>query len=344
MWELLRAHDTDGVELQCGQGSLWIPPALGGRIFCGLNGELVHRLDAEALQHPSPTEYDNLGGNSLWPAPEGGPFAFNYLSENGAWTVQDGIAKSVPQVSLEDDNGVRIEKRIALTNRQGTQLDLNYRRLLWARALHPAAGRLELEGLVYDTLDVFEPLGDYDAESALLAPWSLEQFPGADGIVAFGKVRENDGALNRDFYGDPGKRIAWWPDHFVFRLGGKARHQIGVRVEHGPQCIGALDLGREMLFVRKTQPQQGTYFNIADNEQPDGPFSTADLYSVFNGGELDFFELETIGAMQTVNGRLATSSLLTQTVILRGEPRKLLACLLETEGLRLDESLLDRSV
>ena len=44
MLEQLRAHDANLVELECGQGSILIPPSLGGRIFCQLNGELVHRL------------------------------------------------------------------------------------------------------------------------------------------------------------------------------------------------------------------------------------------------------------------------------------------------------------
>jgi len=154
-------------------------------------------------------------------------------------------------------------------------------------------------------------------------------------------VAELEDALNCDFYGDPGDRIARRRDHFSFRLGGKARHQIGVRVQSEPQFIGALDRGRSMLFLRKTPPLQGVYFNIADNDQLAGPFSTADLYSIFNGGELGFFELETIGAMQTADGRLAASSLLSQTVILRGSTEKLLAYLLETEGLQPDESVLN---
>ena len=86
MLEQLRAHDANLVELECGQGSILIPPSLGGRIFCQLNGELVHRLDLEALRHPSPTEYDNLGGNSHSQVPmqtevehwsETPPFKFN---------------------------------------------------------------------------------------------------------------------------------------------------------------------------------------------------------------------------------------------------------------------------
>ncbi|HOD49236.1 MAG TPA: hypothetical protein PLM14_16575 [Candidatus Hydrogenedentes bacterium] len=337
MLEQLRAHDAKMVELECGQGSMLIPPSLNGRIFCQLGGELVHRLDGKALAHPSPAEYDNLGGNSLWPAPEGGPFAFNYLPGSNTWTVQHGIAKAVPRVFRDDRNCVGIEKRIVLTNRKGTRVDLEYRRLVSARDIRPLVEEYALEGMCYHTEDTFEPLGEYDPEKVLLAPWSLEQFPGADGVVAFGKVAELEDALNCDFYGDPGDRIARRRDHFSFRLGGKARHQIGVRVQSEPQFIGALDRGRSMLFLRKTPPLQGVYFNIADNDQLAGPFSTADLYSIFNGGELGFFELETIGAMQAAGDRLLASTLLSETLILRGTQSGLLRYLSEEEGLQLDE-------
>jgi len=92
-----------------------------------------------------------------------------------------------------------------------------------------------------------------------------------------------------------------------------------------------------MLFLRKTPPLQGVYFNIADNDQLAGPFSTADLYSIFNGGELGFFELETIGAMQAAGDRLLASTLLSETLILRGTQSGLLRYLSEEEGLQLDE-------
>jgi len=79
-----------------------------------------------------------------------------------------------------------------------------------------------------------------------------------------------------------------------------------------------LDSNRSLLILRRTKPPNGVYFNIADNDQADGPYSAADLYSVFNGGALGFFELETIGAMHVANGNVATSSLVSETTILRG--------------------------
>jgi len=337
MLELLRTHDAQMVELRCGRGSVLIPPRLQGRIFCQLDGELIHRLDEAALPHPSATEYNNLGGNSLWPAPEGGPFAFNYLPGSDAWVVQEGIADAVPSVSPIGENAVVVEKRIELTNRRGVAIHLGYRRLVYVPDKMPLPRGYELEGLCYRTEDIFEPLGDYRAEEALLAPWSLEQFPGADGIVAFGKVSEDGDILNFDFYGQPGDRITQRKGHFTFRLGGDSRQQIGVKVSCRPQLIGALDTRRSMLFLRKTQHQDGIYFNIADNEQSAGPYSAADLYSVFNGGDLDFFELETVGAMRVFDGRLGVSILPSTTAILAGRLEELLRYLSELEGLQLEE-------
>lgn len=338
--ELLRAHDANMVELNCGRGSVLIPPSLGGRVFCQFDGELVHRLDSTAMQNPSPTEYDNLGGNSLWPAPEGGAFAFNYPPDSDAWMVQDGIAKAVPRVSLDGEKCARVEKRISLTNRKGTTVDLDYRRVVSVPDSLTLPAEFGLEGLCYYTEDVFAPRGEYTADSVLLAPWSLEQFPGADGIVAFGKMADCEDALNCDFYGDPGERLVRGVGGFAFRLGGQDRHQIGVKVQSRPQFIGALDIRRSLLILRKTRAQQGIYFNIADNEQSGGPYSASDLYSIFNGGELGFFELETIGAMCVDGGRLSVSSLSSQTLILKGQSSELLRYLSEHEGLQFDESML----
>ena len=130
MLDLLRIYDPAMVELQSGHGSVLVPPALGGRIFCQMDGELIHRLDASALLHPSPTEYDNLGGNSLWPAPEGGEYAFNYGPGSDTWVVQEGVAKTVPSVVLSNGNRARIDKRINLVNRKGLQIDLDYKKII----------------------------------------------------------------------------------------------------------------------------------------------------------------------------------------------------------------------
>jgi len=159
--------------------------------------------------------------------------------------------------------------------------------------------------------------------------------PGAEGVVAFGKVDRPEEAINFDFYGDPRARITYSGRFFAFALGGEDRHQIGIAVANNPECIGALDPGRRLLILRESPKQAGTYFNIADNDQPNGPFSAADLYSIFNGGDLNFFELETIAPMQIDKGVVAPSSLVSRTSILRGETESLERYLAAEVGLQL---------
>ena len=332
MLDMLRSYDPAMEELHCGHGSVLLPPSLGGRIFCQLGGELIHRLDLALLKNPSATEYDNLGGNSLWPAPEGGAFAFNYPSGSDTWMVQDGIAKAAVKVTLSNGNSATACKRILLTNRKGVHLDLDYRRVVVTPDSVDSLEEYAVEWVSYHTEDIFEPRAAYPVEEVLLAPWSLEQFPGSDGIVAFGTAAVPDDALNLDFYGSPGDRISWNGTCFAFRLGGPDRHQIGVRVKSRPGLIGALDRERSLLILRKTASLEGRYFNIADNEQSAGPFSTADLYSIFNGGALGFYELETIGAMQSSGGTLTACALSSQTLILKGPIGELMRYLSEQEG------------
>lgn len=82
---------------------------------------------------------------------------------------------------------------------------------------------------------------------------------------------------------------------------------------------GSISGLRWMLRKTKTPLQTtGRYFNIADNEQPRGPWSAADLYRVFNDGTEKFYELETIAPLQVREGRGTTSTLLTRTTIYKG--------------------------
>lgn len=337
MLELLRAHDRGSAELDCGDGSLLVCPGLQGRIFCRLGDELAHRLDPEVLSAPSPNEFNNLGGNSLWPAPEGGAFAFNYLPGSDRWLVQKGIGETPADIVHRDAGRVVVEKRIDLNNRKGVRIDVIYRRTVSVPGAERPSEGYDVAGLTYRTEDTFEPIGLYSINEVLLAPWSLEQFPGAEGVTAFCKVREPEQAINYDFYGQPEGRISYGGGFFTFVLGGENRHQIGVRTASAPEFIGALDSNRSMLIVRRTAPQDGVYFNIADNDQPGGPYSAGDLFSIFNGGELNFFELETIGAMQVADGCIAASTLVSETTILKGKMGELRRYLAEQEGLRIDD-------
>lgn len=336
MLDVLRGRDPNLVELPSGAGATLVCPGLQGRIFSHFDGEIVHRVDPEVLRNPSPTDFNNLGGNSLWPAPEGGPFAFNYPPDSDEWLVQPSINTANYEVVALDATQTRIAKSVVLTNRAGASLRVRMSRTVRPMDVSGIAREFALEATGYHSIDAFAPEEAVAPDRALLAPWSLEQFPGADGITAFIMAAQPAKAVNTDFYGDPKGRLLFCDMSVLFRLGGEDRLQIGVPVLAGPRRIGAFDPGRGLLILRATAAREGVYFNIADNAQPGGPFSAADIFSIFNGGALGFFELETIAPMQVNNECISESTLDSETLIMRGSPERLRQYLRATEGIELE--------
>ena len=78
MPDKLRKIDPNVLELACKNGTIFVSNKLQGRIFAEINGTFVHNFIEELAANPDPVNFNNIGGNSLWPAPEGGDFAYNY--------------------------------------------------------------------------------------------------------------------------------------------------------------------------------------------------------------------------------------------------------------------------
>ena len=320
MRDRMRALDAGLCVIPGGDGEIFVSPGLQGRIFCTVDDVLAHKLDFDLAAHPT-AQFNNIGGNSLWPAPEGGAYAFNY--PHGEWTVQDGINKVCPQVSYDNGAYVEVRKDITLLNAKGVNVDVEYRRGVSALDVSPMARPYGLQAVAYRESGVFTPEKVCSAEDVVLSAWSLEQFWGSDGIVAFG-IYDKTGAdkhevVNDDFYGDPWPRLQVGHGCFTFRLGGGDRLQIGIRTACAPRLIGAYDAEKNMLVIRRTPVvDRGVYINIADNAQEQGVYSAADAYSIFNGASLGFFELETIAPMTVEDGKFAYSALTSSTCIWRG--------------------------
>lgn len=314
------------VGLPSGNGLVLVSNALQGRIFCRLGSLVVHRADEAAVADLS-APFRNVGGNSLWPGPEGGPFAWNY-PRGAAWQVQPDLDRK-PTRELDRSLGaVSIGKTISLVNRGGAAAELDFRRRVTTLDAAPVASRYGLEWTAYRTLDELSaaPGQDLPADSVRFCAWSLEQFPAEPGTVAFGRFRRGPARINADYYGDPGARIRISGPCFAFEVGGE-KFQIGLPQEGEPELIGALDRERGLLLLRRAWAQEGLYFNIADNDQPGGPASARDAYSLFNGGPLGFYELETIAPLHVAGGRCESSRLWSETLIFRGPEPALLACL-----------------
>jgi hypothetical protein len=295
----------------CAEGSscLSLFPTLGGRVFAEVDGESVHRIDLSAARNPS-ADFNNYGGNNFWPAPEGGEFGFNYRGDE--WYVQDGVNLQ----PFEVDKGYSLRKKVALLNRRGATVNAVMQRGLEISPLPQMLEGFNLKGFlsytVHDSFDVANKIGVSDA---LISVWTLEQFDTTESTVSFCRVANPEGAVNFDFYDHPGDRIAYRPHGFLYKTDGRRRGQIGIKLGANAEFIGFYDLQRGLLCIRENLgPKGGLYFNIADNDQPDGAFSAADTYSIFNSDtDMSAFELETVGCARVEDGILLGSELVSRT-------------------------------
>ncbi|OHB56433.1 MAG: hypothetical protein A2Y12_06265 [Planctomycetes bacterium GWF2_42_9] len=288
-------------------------PDLGARVFCEFNNESLHRLDIENVYTPN-KPFNNYGGNNFWPAPEGGMFGFNY--DGDRWLVQPAINNEPFMLKSISKSSAVAEKITTLQNRKGTRMKVKMQRVL---AIDNAAAIVSNENIkntfactVEDKIDILDETKIVDG---LLACWTLEQFNASDETFSFVKVKDPEKAINFDFYEHPGERITYKKAGFVYKTDGQKTGQIGIKVSANAEFVGFYDLSKNLLCIREiVEESTGTYFNIADNAQPNGPYSAADNYSIYNGNkEQGFFEIETIGAAKINSGILKGSTLKSRT-------------------------------
>ncbi|MFZ4695974.1 MAG: DUF6786 family protein [Verrucomicrobiia bacterium] len=289
-------------------------PDMGGRVFVELDGQCAHRIDLAAVARPG-QPFNNFGGVNLWPAPEGGPFGFNY--EGSRWYVQPAINVEPFAVRERTERSVLFEKKAALINRKGIRVEVVVTRRV---AFSPLAACIEgcplAASVAVETRDEFTVTNRVASDQALIAAWNLEQFTATGETVAFIRVADPRESINWDFYEPhPKALVSWCPHGFTFRTDGRHKGQIGIRKAARPEGIGFYDLARRWVCLKENlTPLDGMFFNIADNDQPAGPWSAADTYSIFNSdADMAAFELETIGPLHLEGGRLARAPLVSRT-------------------------------
>jgi hypothetical protein len=308
-------------------------PALAGRIFLVNRDRVAHRFDADRVLSPSREigVYNNYGGLNVWPAPEGGEFGWAY-TRDGKWHVQDGVNAAPFRVSTDTEGSLAMERTSTIVNRRGTELSVRWQRAVEFRGIPDAGPGVEgCRLLVTDTLSCIPSAG------VLIAPWTLEQFDASAATESFCVAADPRNAINFDYYEHPGNRIEYRERHFVYRTDGAKAGQIGVRAAARPRAIGMLDRANGFLAVRTVQGVSAAlrYFNMADNDQPRGPWSAADVYSIFNSPpELSFLELETVGGCAEREGAFAPIPLTSETDYFFGGSGSLVKLIEERFGIR----------
>lgn len=258
---------------------------LEGRIFAILNGNVLNRVNPEAVLGTSTRDgYLNPGGDGLWPAPEGSRLGYEYAT--GDWRVPPGLSGARYRVTEETSDATTIRAECDLINAAGRGIPVAFERRVSVQARENGLSMTVQEGIEYLGTT---PLSN---DECLLAPWTLAQFDCGPGChVRFPALATSD---MWDLYEPSDDQRSTEDGVWRTTTDGSKRYQIGL----GPRVdwIEYIDPGRRLRVRRTAAPLDAglSYVDIADrppDQAPDGPGIRYSVYSDTDG----FMEIEAAG-------------------------------------------------
>ena len=264
---------------------------LEGRLFTVLNGEVLNRVNLEAIRGESTqSTYLNPGGDGLWPAPEGTSLGYQYST--GAWRVTPGLRAARYPVTKTTKRSAEVLAEVDLINAQGRGIPTLFKRQI---AVTPGKNTVTVRTVESITYIGREPLRRTEC---LLAPWTLCQFdsgPGCEVVFPCEDKREV-----WDLYDDSSDaQRKWCGPRCHAATNGSARYQIAI----GPRVpwIEFRD-PRRGLVVRRSAgplPTSQSYIDIRDAAPAVVPSGKGVRYSVYND-IANFMEIEAVGGCPAV--------------------------------------------
>ena len=149
---------------------------LEGRLFTVVDGQVLNRVVPSAIEkRTNRSAYLNPGGDTLWPAPEGTCFGYEYAT--GKWRVPPAITGAVWEVAAQSDKTAVIRAEVDLVNNRQLGLPCEFERRI---EIELGTGRL-----TQHVTEVIRYLGAQTLDRChfRLAPWSLCQFDAGAGSV-----------------------------------------------------------------------------------------------------------------------------------------------------------------
>jgi len=192
---------------------------LEGRLFTVVNGRVLSRVVPSAVANRSTRKaYLNPGGDTLWPAPEGTCFGYEYGT--GKWRVPPAITGAVWEVAEHSSDKAVIRAEIDLVNNRQLGIPCEFERHIEVRKTG--------EGLIETVTELIRYIGaePLDSKAFRLAPWSLCQFDsGAGSVVVMPQTPEAD---IRDMYDSSLSQRGMCDGHYVVDAKTDFRFQLGL--------------------------------------------------------------------------------------------------------------------
>ncbi len=255
-----------------------------GRWFAIMNGEIINRVNSEAIKGISARdEYLNPGGDGLWPAPEGTTLGYEYST--GKWRVPPGLTGAKYRLIAKEPDSAFIEAEVDLINSQGLGIPT-----IFSRKITVSAGK---GTLTVKAEDAIEYIGgrEFSKNECLLAPWSLCQFDSGEGCeVVFPEVPAE---AIRDLYDPSGSQRCCKNGFWHTMTAGGPRYQIGM-----DNRVAWIEYRRPdgLKVKRSAMPLvEGTsYIDIVDAPPDQAPGDWGIKLSVYSDPSC-FMEIESAG-------------------------------------------------
>ncbi len=263
---------------------------LEGRLFAVLDGEVLNRVNPEAVLGQSTREKClNPGGDGLWPAPEGTSLGYQYAT--GRWCVPSSLIASRFQLTRAGAKNASIAAEIDLVNNQGLGVPTLFRRTISLSTSRNAVTVRVVESITC--------LGDRSlyTTDCLLAPWTLCQFDCGPGCETIFPCERKSSVW--DLYESSDDQQTWDDGMCRIRTDGSKRYQIGIDAK--TPWIEFRDPRRGLVVRRETArlPAGQSHVDLR-NAPPDVSPSTKGIcYSVYDDTS-GFMEMEAAGGCPTV--------------------------------------------
>ena len=257
---------------------------LEGRLFAVVNNKVLNRVMPEALvNHSNRNNYFNPGGDTLWPAPEGSCFGYEYGT--GKWRVPPAITGAVWEVVEQSERKSVIRAEIDLINNLQIGIPCEFER------------KIEIEeykkSLTQKVTEIIRYIGNRTLvkDEFRLAPWSLCQFDSGDeGKVIMPPPSSAD---IRDLYSSSLMHRGIIDDKYVVKTKTDFRFQLGLG-ENVPWI--EFVSGNDFSVKRYTGvlPHGQIYIDIADTAPDQFPSNNGIRLSMYSDPS-GFMEIEACG-------------------------------------------------
>ncbi len=332
--KFLSAH-TKVLELTDGESArIIVCPDWQARIMTstceGPQGMSFGWLNRSFIEAGKPSsEFNNYGGEDrFWLSPEAGQFAFFFTAGSkqhvSNWITPPGLNEGGYRlVSGPRDVGVRLNRRIQLSNYSGTKFDLDvtrtiklqpvgqFEKLFGDEAGKPIrSGKVKLVG--FESENTVANRGpEMKRATGLISIWTLGQFkPGAHTVIIVPYQPGDDDSLGAvvtpDYFANPPTdRLVVTSSAILFLGDGNFRAKIGISPKRARPMAGSYDFDNKVLtIVSYSLPDDAKNRMYINNrwELPQTVPYQGDVFNSYNDGPAEpgastlggFYELETL--------------------------------------------------